>query len=170
MLAITVPVYIVFADMPVTEVTGIIDTDGDGVMDDKDFEDFGNGGVDVQVTSFHGECGNWLGPCKPRFEVLVDADFDGDYETSRGSGTLVGNLHTNAFGAVFDIPDDATKIRVELRITDSDGDDPIDWTSSQQGRWGYVEVGLPTSPRSWSESGTLVARGSVSFTLTVLRI
>ena len=165
------PIYFVFANPPLTtEVVGIADSDGDGVPDDKDFEDHGNGGVEVSVTSFRGECGNWFGPCKPRFVILLDIDFEGDYDMKEMSGTLTGNDLTAPFKAVFDVPDDLTKVRIEVHIVDDDGGDPIDWTTSSESRWGYVEVVLPLVPRTVEQAGTVIARASVSIDLAAVQI
>lgn len=170
LFAISIPVSIILSAPPTTEVAGIADSDGDGVADDEDFYDLGNGAVRVAVESFRGECGNWFGPCKPRFEIRVDVDYDGDYDLSRKSDALSGNRLDRPFAAVFDIPERATKIRLELRIVDTDGGDPVDWTTSPQGRWGYLEVPLPTVPRQWDERGTIVAWASVSISLDVVGI
>jgi len=169
LLAVTVSVsiYIVIAQPGPTQVSAIQDSDGDGIRDDEDFFDHGNGGVRIRVASFQGECGNWWGPCKPIFEVGVDTDYDGDYDVSERVGPLVGNDLVNPFNHLFDVPDSATKIRFKLVITDDDGGEKIDWTNDRAGQWGYLEVALPTDPQSWSQSGTDGTRAKVSISLTV---
>jgi len=170
LLTVSVPVYILFSSPSSTEVQGIQDSDGDGIRDDVDFFDNGNGGAKIQMVWFKGKCDNWFGPCKPRFEVAVDVDYDGDYDLTGQSGPFEGDELAMPFVGLFDIPDDATKIRFELRIIDTDGNDQVDWTNHSESRWGFVEVALPTEPQSWSQSGTVVPRASVSFSLSVEKV
>ncbi len=168
LLSVSVPVYLVFGTPRSTEVEGVRDSDGDGIPDDLDFYDQGNGGVSLEIGSFNGECGNWFGPCQPQFEIAIDIDFDGDYDLALKSPSLTGNELHGPFGGDFDVLDTSTRVRVEIRIVDTDGGDPIDWTANPEGRWGFVEVALPTAPHSWRQAGTVMPRADITFSLAVV--
>jgi hypothetical protein len=153
-----------------SQVSGVPDSDNDGIPDDEDFFNAGNGGVELSVDSFQGSCGNWFGTCRPKFTFRVDVDFDGDYDVSATSPVASGDDLQNPFSTRFDIPDDQSKIRVMLEIVDDDGGDPIDWTNDPESTWGWVEMALTPGPHSWQGTGSVGAHALVEFSGVVVAL
>jgi hypothetical protein len=96
------------------------DADGDGVGDASDFMSNGNGGVEIALLMFEFEgyttnCHRTKYYPDPWFEVRVDADCDGDFETSFHSDIFYGAEYLELFFSVsVDLEDDATELHFSI--------------------------------------------------------
>ena len=129
------------------------DTDSDGIGDNADFYDSGNGGIQVKVTYFLGDCGNWIGDCDPQFEIDVDTDNDGTYDVDKTVSYYDDDELHNPITFKVDIDDDEPSIKFRIRLKDLDGGETIDY-NSDPGYTGYSHTMYePYSHDSWSYQG-----------------
>lgn len=139
--------------LPILSPFGEKDSDGDGVPDNEDFWDSGNGGVRISITHFSGDCDNWFGSCEPEFTIKVDVDNDGVYEQSktRTFGDYDEMYDVMEFDV--DIEDDQSAIAFTIEVWDDDGNDKIDYNPTTGVAWMEHTVNFPYSHDDWSSSG-----------------
>ncbi|UCE80532.1 MAG: hypothetical protein JSV94_05080 [Methanobacteriota archaeon] len=100
------------------------DSDGDGIGDCLDFMDEGNGGVKISLIRFEFEgyttnCHRTKYSPDPWFEIRVDADCDGDFETVFQSEVFYGeDCLESFFDAEIDLNDDAKSVRFSIIVYD----------------------------------------------------
>jgi hypothetical protein len=155
-ITVSVPVYIYLSAPSNVPVRLVGDLDNDGVPDNEDFYDLGNGGIRIEIRDFQGECGNWLEPCEAGLKLLVDDDLDGSYEHVRERSLGDANAVQEVLTGDFDIPETATIIRFRIEVIDHNslvGGDHVDYLSGTSDRWGYFEVDLTRGHFSWEGSG-----------------
>jgi hypothetical protein len=101
-----------------------LDSDSDGIGDSADFMDEGNGAVRISLTKFEFEgyttsCHRTKYSPDPWFEIRVDADADGDFETIFQSEVFYGQDYLECFfEADVDLNDDAKSIRFSIIVYD----------------------------------------------------
>ncbi|MCK4455515.1 MAG: hypothetical protein KAU99_04120 [Thermoplasmata archaeon] len=129
------------------------DSDSDGLGDNADFYDSGNGGVQVTVTYFLGDCGNWFGDCDPQFKIEVDINNDGTYDVEKTVSYYNDDELFNPITFKVDIDDDEPAIKFRIRLKDLDGGETIDY-NPDPGYTGYSHTDYkPYSYDSWSHQG-----------------
>ena len=105
-----------------------VDSDGDGIGDNADFYDQGNGKIYCKITYYDGDSSpdgefGLAGEIDPYFIISFDVDGDGDCEyeyTSKVYGET--DELFDPFSKTLDIPDDVQYIWVEVVALDSDPD------------------------------------------------
>lgn len=155
-ISISIPVYIIFGTSESVPAAFIGDLDNDGVPDNEDFYDFGNGGIRIEIRDFEGACGNWLEPCEVKFRLLVDDDLDGSYELVRESSLGDTNAAHEVMSEDVDIPETSTIARFKIEVIDQNslvGGDHVDYLSGTSDRWGYFEVDLTSGYFFWEGRG-----------------
>ncbi len=129
------------------------DSDSDGLGDNTDFYDSGNGGIQVTVTYFLGDCGNWFGDCDPQFKIEVDINNDGTYDVEKTVSYYDDDELFNPITFKVDIDDDEPAIKFRIRLKDLDGGETIDY-NPDPGYTGYSHTDYkPYSFDSWSHQG-----------------
>ncbi|MGB2582006.1 MAG: hypothetical protein WBD03_06010 [Thermoplasmata archaeon] len=101
-----------------------LDSDGDGIGDSLDFMDEGNGGVKISLIEFEFE--GYTSSCHrdkyspdPWFEIKVDTDCDGDFDTVFQSEVFYGEDYLECFfEADIDLRDDAESVRFSIVVYD----------------------------------------------------
>jgi hypothetical protein len=97
-----------------------LDSDNDGIGDFLDFMDEGNGGVKISLVKFKFEgysssCHRTKYSPDPWFEIRVDTDCDGDFETVFQSEVFYGEEYLECFfEADIDLRDDAKSVRFSI--------------------------------------------------------
>lgn len=155
-VSVSVPIYIFLGTPEHVPAEVIGDFDGDGVPDNEDFYDSGNGGVEIKISDFVGSCGNWLEPCEPKFRLLVDGNGDGSYEQVRERSFGDTDTVQEVMVERFDIPDAATKVKFKIEVLDQNslvGGDHMDYLSHLDDRWGFFESDLTSGHSQWTKKG-----------------
>jgi len=129
------------------------DSDSDGLGDNADFYDSGNGGIQVTVTYFLGDCGNWFGDCDPQFKIEVDINNDGTYDVEKTVSYYDDDELFNPITFKVDIDDDEPTIKFQILLKDLDGGETIDYHQDPQYSWHIHNVNKPYSYRAWSYQG-----------------
>lgn len=109
----------------ISPIPAIRDTDADGIVDNVDFWDTGNGGLLVRIELFEliaGSC-DFLSNCEPSFRLQVDTDRDGVLDLSRRADFqdfLDTEPLVNPVSWTLDIPDDASAIDMTVFVRELD--------------------------------------------------
>ena len=168
-LSVTIVVSLPQPKSSVPPMMEIPDSDKDGKPDDQDRLPMGNAGVELSITTFvvKNGCGNWFPigspACDPKFRVEWDVNLDGDWDGRWSREYSDVNKIEVVFRKTIDIPDDATRLRVLMKIVDEDGGETIDYWSTSFRSWGYLELSLTQGPQGIDLEG----KGEVSASLTL---
>jgi len=177
LLAVTVaiPLTLVFTFAPPggVVVEPLLDDDSDGILNDKDFYDNGDGGIHIIISDFHGNCGNLLWePCEPKFRLSIDADDDGSFETINETTFKDTNHVESVLQKTVNVPDDLTKVSFTVEIWDMNsivGGDYIDFVKDT-GKWGEFEFDLSEISHQWNENGSEIPYCSITVEAFVIGI
>jgi len=174
LLAISIPVTLVISlgSPGGVIVEPVLDTDQDGIPNDKDFYDYGDGAVQIRIMNFQGTCGNLWEPCESKFRLSIDSEGDGSHETVVEVKFNDRDQVEEVLQKTVNVPDDLIKVSFTVEIWDMNsivGGDYIDFVKGT-GKWGTFEFDLSETSKQWNEKGSEVPYCSVTLEAFVIGI
>ena len=148
------------------------DSDSDGIGDNTDFWDSGNGGLVIKIERFEliVRICDFFSNCEPSFRLEVDIDGDGVTDVSRRADFvdfLDTMALTNPVEWAFDIPDNTVSVDLIIFVLelDIDIDDQIDVHPDSQFIAGFVSVNAPFAYKKFVTQGDQEPSGRLTYSV-----
>ncbi|MEM2944697.1 MAG: hypothetical protein QW087_08155 [Methanomassiliicoccales archaeon] len=153
-------VYFAIFNPATSLLASVHDNDGDGIVDSRDFYDYGNGKIKISIISYQGDgSADLMSDSDPYFIIYISYPIDlKDYFYDYDQSAVFKDVEylENPFYAIFDIPDNTTSISFTIKVYDSDIGEPqmIDYNPSASVEFWITHVVTAPFSGNWSNDGS----------------